>query len=149
MTLKYLLVSDACPDYVLALEAHLEHQHFDHGAPVELAIVSLHEGWLDHAGRTPIVLRDLIAAERMQTFNYVAQKLVAFAEADGGPDNIVNEAANVHTPIGHLIEYLVLRDETSDIVAYLRKIRMPQARTYGARISEMYRTASSAVPGPG
>ena len=149
MTLKDLLASAVYRDYVLALDAHLEHQRFDHDAAVEPVIVALHEGWLEHAGTTPIALRELITTERLQTFNYIAQKLVAFSEAEGGADNIVNEAATLHMPIGHLVEYLVLRDESSDITAYLRKIRMPSARAYAARVSKMFRAASMNLPGPG
>lgn len=142
MTLAGLLTSEDYRDYLRALAAHLPSQRFDLGAPAEPVIVSLHETWLAHAGATPSALRDLICAERLQTFTYIGQKLAAFTDPDGGADNIVNEPANLHTPIGHLIEYLIHRRNAADLPGYLKKIRMPQARAYAASTARMFRAAS-------
>ncbi|TFZ47837.1 hypothetical protein E5C33_00615 [Stenotrophomonas maltophilia] len=62
-------------------------------------------------------------------------------EAEGGPDNIVNEPANMHMPIGHLIEYWLHRGECSDLRNYLRKIRMPGASAYAKETAVMFRAA--------
>jgi len=142
VTLVDLLTSEDYRDYVRALAANLPSQPFDLDAPAEPVIVSLHETWLGHAGTTATALRDLMGAERLQTFQYIGQKLAAFTEPDGGPDNIVNEPANLHTPIGHLIEYLIHRRNAADLPGYLKKIRMPQARAYAATTARMFRAAS-------
>lgn len=88
-----------------------------------------------------LALLGLIEAERVQTFRYIAQKLTAYMEAEGGPDNIVNEPANLHMPIGHLIEYWLHRGEGPDLRNYLRKIRMPGATAYAKETAGMFRTA--------
>lgn len=141
MTLTDLLASAAYRDYLLALDAYLKKQPFKHEAPIEPVIVRVHEAWMGHANIKADALLYLIGAERVQTFSYIAQKLAAYSEADGGPDNLVNLPATLHMPIGHLIEYLVLRDEAAGMKSYLRRIRVPDAIAYAGEVAEMFRSA--------
>lgn len=141
MTLTDLLASAAYRDYLLAMDEFLKKQPFKHEAPIEPVIVHVQEGWMGHANIEADALLCLIGAERVQTFSYIAQKLAAFSEADGGPDNLVNLPATLHMPIGHLIEYLLLRDDVAGMKSYLKKIRVPDAIAYASEVAEMFRSA--------
>lgn len=141
MTLTDLLASAAYRDYLFALDAYLKKQPFKHEAPIEPVIVRVQEGWMGHANIKADALLQLISAERVRTVSYIAQKLAAYSEPDGGPDNIVNLPATLHMPIGHLIEYLLLRDDASAVKSYLKKIRMPDAIAYASEVAEMFRSA--------
>lgn len=141
MTLTDLLASAAYRDYLLAMDEYLKKQPFQHEAAIEPVIVRVQEGWMGHANIKADALLHLISAERAQTFSYIAQKLAAYSEADGGPDNLVNLPATLHMPIGHLIEYLLLRDEAAGMKSYLRKIRVADAIAYASEVAEMFRSA--------
>ncbi|WP_329892339.1 hypothetical protein [Stenotrophomonas sp. SMYL11] len=141
MNLRDLLVSAAYCDYLCELESHLIGHPFNQDAPIRAVIVRLHEEWMGYAEVTPEALLGLIEAERVQTIRYIAQKLTAYMEAEGGPDNIVNEPANLHMPIGHLIEYWLHRGEGPDLRNYLRKVRMPGATAYAKETAVMFRIA--------
>jgi len=141
MNLRDLLVSAAYRDYLCELESQLIGHPFNQDAPIRAVIVRLHEEWMGYAEVTPEALLGLIETERVQTIRYIAQKLTAYMEAEGGPDNIVNEPANLHMPIGHLIEYWLHRGEGPDPRNYLRKIRMPGATAYAKETAVMFRIA--------
>lgn len=84
MTLTDLLASAVYLDYLFALDAYLKKQPFKHEAPIEPAIVRVQEGWMGHANIKADALLQLISAERVQAFSYIAQKLAVYSEADGG-----------------------------------------------------------------
>lgn len=42
------------------------------------------KGGMGHANIKAVALLQLISAERVQAFSYIAQKLAAYSEADGG-----------------------------------------------------------------
>lgn len=140
MTLTDLLASAVYRDYLLALDAYLKKQPFKHEAPIEPVIVRVQEGWMGHANIKADALLQLISAERVQAFSYIAQKLAAYSEADGGPDNLVNLPATLHMPIGHLIEYLLLRDDVAGMRSYLKKTRVSGAIAYASEVAEMFRS---------
>ncbi|XFC40871.1 hypothetical protein ACEF39_003927 [Stenotrophomonas indicatrix] len=145
MTLTDLLASAAYRDYLFALDAYLKKQPFKHEAPIDPVIARLQEGWMGHASIEADALLQLIRAERAQTFSYIAQKLAAYSEPDGGPDNIVNLPATLHMPIGHLIEYFLLRDDAAAVKSYLKKIRMPDVVAYAREIRVMFLSARAAT----
>lgn len=145
MTLVDLLVSAAYRDYLFGLDAYLDEKPFNHEAPIEPVILRLLEAWMSHANIKADALSCLISTERDQTFRYIAQKLAAYSEPDGGPDNIVNLPATLHMPIGHLIEYLLLRDDVSAVKSYLKKIRMPDSIAYAKEIRVMFLSARAAT----
>ncbi|MCW2067566.1 UNVERIFIED_ORG: hypothetical protein M2420_002929 [Stenotrophomonas maltophilia] len=143
MTLTDLLASAAYRDYLFALDAYLKKQPFKHEAQIEPVIVRVQEGGMGHVNIKADALLHLIGAERAQTFSYIAQKLAAYSEADGGPDNLVNLPATLHMPIGHLIQYLLLRDGVAGMKGYLKKIRVPNAIVYAGKITAMFRAAQA------
>lgn len=144
MTLEELLTCATWRAYLHALDAHLVHERFNHDGPVEPVMVDIQEEWMDHANVSADALLALIDAERTQTFHYIGQKLAAYSEADGGADNIVTEPANLHMPVGHLIEYYLHQADPAGVISYLKKIRMPGARAYAVKTAAMFDVARQA-----
>lgn len=93
---------------------------------------------LNYASLTLEDLKWLIENYRIKTINYILIKLEKYTEPDGGNDNIVNLAPKINFPIGHLIEFYILLKKPEELIGYIKKIRIPDAKKYGKEITSIF-----------
>ncbi|MBL6385276.1 hypothetical protein JNB38_28020 [Escherichia coli] len=63
---------------------------------------------------------------------------VTYTEANGGKDNIINQAPKINFPISHLIEYYLLSKRPNDLLDYVTKIRIPGSKKYVKEIGKIF-----------
>lgn len=93
---------------------------------------------LNYASLTLCDIKWLIENYRFKTMHYILKKQVKYTEPDGGKDNIVNLAPKINFPIGHLIEYYLLSKRPSDLLEYVKKIRIPGPNKYVKEIEKIF-----------
>lgn len=93
---------------------------------------------LNYASLTLGDIKWLIENHRFKTICYILKKQEKYSEPDGGKDNIVNLAAKINFPIGHLIEYYLLSERPNDLLDYVTKIRIPGSKKYAKEIGKIF-----------
>jgi hypothetical protein len=101
-------------------------------------IIKIELDSLNHASLTLGDIKWLIENHRLKTIRYIVKKQKNYTEPDGGKDNIINLAPKVNFPVGHLIEYYLLLRRPSDLLEYVKKIRIPGAKKYVREIEGFF-----------
>ena len=104
MRLAEFMQSDIYVDFLNDLDKSLS-EKIDRKSKVYDVVVNLMEKWLEYASLSFDDLRWVISNCSSDSISYIVKKQVTYTEANGGKDNIINQAPKINFPISHLIEY--------------------------------------------
>lgn len=140
MKLKGFLESTCYLNFLDELDGFLP-EKIDRTSKVYILISNVLDTWLDVASVSVSDLEWIIANEKVILIQYILEKQRVYTEPNGGGDNIVNEKPNRSFPISHMIEYHFLLIKPSELPAYLKKIRIPDATRYASEITNIFNSA--------
>lgn len=137
MKLDEFMQSDVYVDFLNDLDKSLS-EKIDRKSKVYDVIINLMEKWLEYASLSYDDLLWVILNCSSGSISYIVKKQIAYTEANGGKDNVINQAPKVNFPIGHLIEYYLLLKRPGDLLEYVTKIRIPGPKKYTKEISKIF-----------
>ncbi|EFB2839708.1 MULTISPECIES: hypothetical protein [Escherichia] len=137
MRLAEFMQSDIYVDFLNDLDKSLS-EKIDRKSKVYDVVVNLMEKWLEYASMSFDDLHWVISNCRSDSISYIVKKQVTYTEANGGKDNIINQAPKINFPIGHLIEYYLLSKRPNDLLDYVTKIRIPGSKKYVKEIGKIF-----------
>ncbi|HDS1051060.1 MULTISPECIES: hypothetical protein [Pseudomonas] len=137
MTLSELIQSDTYINLLDNLDKYIPDK-IDRQSKIHETLTTLMEKWIQHSSFSCDDLHHTILNHQQHLLFYIIKKQAAYTEPNGGRDNIRNLAPKVNFPISHIIEYCILSSEKSELLEYIKKIRIPAPQQYTREIEKIF-----------
>ena len=116
-----------------------------HSGPEPAVLGELLRQDLEAAGVGVRELAGVVTTHGAELARYVQLKLGAYLRDREGDSRIVTDDLSPAFLVGHIVEFHLLADRPDELERYVRRLRIPNARRYAARVRTIYELALRTV----